>query len=102
MRPYCSRRWMIRRKRLEARIRRSHKSARSLISRRGGFIENHADVMQAGDEGGPVDLRLLAPWLKRMMSVQCCRGRGEGKPFGVVGERDETCFAVAIVAHQDG
>jgi hypothetical protein len=45
---------------------------------------------------------LEAPWLNRMMSVQCWRrARGEGEPLRVIDQRHESLLAVAVVAHED-
>ena len=70
-----------------------------------GFLKDHADVVQAGDEAAAVDFLAAAGAVaeNRMMSVQCWREPGgEGQSLGVVDQRDEAGLAVGVIAHQDG
>ena len=61
------------------------------------LLEDHAHIMQARNEAARYTfLELLLPWLKRMMSVQCCRKpASHGKQLRVEHQRNVPGLAVA-------
>ena len=60
--------------------------------------------MKSWNEGRPIDLFRAAGSVAKSDDVGAGlpQPAGESKLFGVIGQRHETCLAVAVVAHQDG
>ena len=66
-------------------------------------LEDHAHVVQAGDEGGAIDLRAAAGSVAETDDVGgvLLQSALEGNPLGVVDEGDEARLAVVVIAHED-
>src|SRR5208337_3599940 len=75
-----------------------------LVVKSVGFHEDHAYVVQAGDEAGSVDLfRAAGPVAKPDdVGAVLLKPGGERKALGVVHQRDVSGFAVGVIAHEDG
>jgi hypothetical protein len=75
-----------------------------LVVKSDNFLEDHAHVVQAGDEGGSVDLLAAAVAVRKPDDVGAVLRKpgGEGQAFRVVDQRYVSRLAVGAVAGDAG
>src|SRR5207248_11641790 len=85
-------------------VRRRSRSWPTSLAGRAWTLEDHAGVVQAGDEGRAIDLLRAAGSVAEADDVRAMllESGFKGEPFGPVNQRDISGVAIRIISHQDG